>query len=72
MRYKESSIAYENKHYWVLTDTKKKCYVVFESGITHSTSDSFYNLNEDGLSLAKARCDYLAKIRNFPRYVGRH
>lgn len=57
---KEKEIVYENGPAWVHEDKKKPAYVVYLAGITHSTSDSAYHLNEDGLSLAKARADYLA------------
>lgn len=60
MSYKETDIAYENGRAWVLRDTKRKCYIVFTVGVTHSTSDSAYPLDVDGLSIAKARADYLA------------
>lgn len=58
---KEADIVYENGKTWVYRDKKNSCYTVFRSGFTHSTSDSSYHLNEDGLSLAKARADYFAK-----------
>lgn len=58
---KEQDIIYENGKSWVLKDTARNSYTVFRCGVTHSTSDSAYPLNEDGLSLAKARVDYFAK-----------
>lgn len=57
----ESEIIYENGDFWVYVDRKRSAYVVFRSGITHSTSDGTYQLSADGLTLAKARVDYLAK-----------
>jgi hypothetical protein len=62
---KESEIAYENGRAWVCQDKKNDCYTVFIAGVTThiSTSDSSYEMTEDGLSIAKARCDYLAKPR---------
>ncbi len=59
MSYKETDIIHENGDYWVLRE--RTCYTVFKNGVTHSTSDSSYAKNDDGLSIAKARCDYLAK-----------
>lgn len=56
---RESDIMHENGAYWV--GRTKSGYVVFRSGVTHSTSDSAYELNADGLSIAIARCDYLAR-----------
>jgi len=56
---KERDIKYENGCFWV-GDTGK-AYVVLKAGITHSVSDSAYVRDDDGLSIAKARCDYLAK-----------
>lgn len=60
---KEPDIVYETGRFWVLRDLKRSGYTVFENGITHATSDSTYDLTEDGLSLAKARADYLTKHR---------
>lgn len=59
MSYKESQIKHESGNYWVL-DTGK-AYVVMAIGITHSTTDSAYERSDDGLSIAIARCNYLAK-----------
>ena len=58
MSYKESDIKHECGKYWIL-DTKKG-YAVMVSGITHSESDSVYARTDDGLSIAIARCNYLA------------
>lgn len=60
MSYKVSDIEYENGDIWILRDAKNKCYTVFRSGVTHSVSDSSYPIGPDGLSIAKARADYLA------------
>jgi hypothetical protein len=62
---KESDVVYENGKAWVCQDKKSGCYTVFIVGVaTHiSTSDSSYEMTEDGLSIAKARADYLAKPR---------
>lgn len=65
MSYKESDIAYENGNAWVLTDKKKQQYTVFISGVTHSESDSAYPLTDDGLSIAKARADYLTHLERY-------
>lgn len=64
MAYKESDIVFEAGNYWVAKDTKRKLYVVYRAGITHSVEDIAMALNEDGLSLAIARAKYLAKRRN--------
>ncbi len=56
---KESDIVHEAGPYWVAR--QKGAYVVFHAGATHSVSDSAYLPDADGLSLAIARCDYLAK-----------
>lgn len=61
MSYREQDIAYENGPAWVGKDTRRKQYTVFRIGITCSTSDCAFPLTDDGLSLAKARVDYLAK-----------
>jgi hypothetical protein len=60
MSYTESDIAHEVGKFWVLRDRPQKAYAVCISGITHSVVDSAYELNEDGLSIAIARCNYLA------------
>lgn len=61
MSYKEKDIVHENEKAWVLRDLKGKAYVVFVKGPSVSTSDSAYELTEDGLSIAKARADYFLK-----------
>ena len=58
---RESDIKHENGAHWVLDD--KKAYIVLRASLTHSTSDSAYPRTPDGLSIAIARCDYLAKTR---------
>lgn len=61
MSYKESDIMHENGKYWVLKDRKHPAsYTVMITGATYSVSDSAYPLTEDGLSIAIARCNYLA------------
>jgi hypothetical protein len=62
---RESDIAYENGDYWVARE--KDRYTVYQSGITHSVSDSAYRKDADGLSIAIARCDYLARSRKTAR-----
>lgn len=58
---KESDIMHEVGRYWVGRDKEEGAYIVFKIGPTHSTSDSAYDLTPDGLSIAIARCNYLAK-----------
>lgn len=58
MSYREKDIKHENGRYWVL-DTGR-AYAVMVSGVTHSESESAYERTDDGLSIAVARCDYLA------------
>lgn len=59
MSYKESQIIHEKGQYWVL-DTGK-AYQVMAIKVTHSETDSAYERSNDGLSIAIARCNYLAK-----------
>lgn len=59
MSYKETDIVHERGDYWVLRE--RAAYTVFKNGITHSVSDSSYERTEAGLSIAIARCEYLAK-----------
>lgn len=60
----ENDIMHENGMFWV--GREKDCYVVYRVGATHSTSDSAYHKTPDGLSIAIARCDYLAKRNATP------
>ncbi|MFJ1033806.1 hypothetical protein WLW90_05750 [Bordetella bronchiseptica] len=62
MTYREKDIAYENGRVWVLK--KSDSYTVFVSGVTHSTSDSTYELSDAESGIAKARADYLARKLN--------
>lgn len=54
---RESDIVYETRTCWVKRD--RNAYTVFRIGVTHSTSDSAYKKNADGLAMAKSRCAYL-------------
>lgn len=56
--YKIEDIIHENGKFWVLRD--KTGYHVMHTGVTHSVSESSYELTDDGKSIAIARCDYLA------------
>jgi len=58
---KSQNIIYENGKYWI--GKIDNSYTVFKIGVTHSTSDSSYSMDEDGLSIAIRRCDYLAKSK---------
>ena len=60
MTYSVKDIIHENGKYWVARDKRQKLYIVFKITITHSVSDSAYSLDENGLSIAIARCNYLA------------
>ena len=57
----EKDIMHENGAHWVGRDRTLRQYVVFKTGVTHSNADSAYAMTADGLSIAIARCDYLAK-----------
>jgi hypothetical protein len=54
----EKDIVHENGTFWVLREAKR--YLVMKNGATHSVSDSAYPRTVSGLSVAIARCDYLA------------
>lgn len=58
---KEIDIVYEgpNGKAWVYRDNKVKQYKVFRTGATHSTMDSAYSLDSNGLSIAIARAEYI-------------
>lgn len=62
---RESDIVHENGDYWVAKE--RVAYTVYKSGITHSVSDSAYSKDADGLSIAIARCNYLAMRVSSPR-----
>lgn len=57
---RESDIVHENGRYWVLRDRRRSAYTVYCTGVTHSTADSSYQLDADGLSIAVTRCNWLA------------
>ena len=59
MKIRAKDIVHENGRRWVLDSPA--AYVVMTAGLTHSTSDSAYTRDPDGLSIAVARCDYLAR-----------
>lgn len=54
---RERDIMHEAGAYWVLAG--RGHYSVMSSGVTHSESESSYAMTPDGLSIAKARTDYL-------------
>lgn len=59
---KEHDIKHEVGNYWV-GDNGGKAYTVYrvQVGLHYSIPDSSYAHNPDGLSIAVARCNYLAK-----------
>ena len=56
---RESDIMHGSGIYWVCRE--RGAYTVYKTGVTHSKPDSSYAKNPDGLSIAIARCYYLAK-----------
>ena len=59
-------IIHENRDIWVASD--KHGYHVMVNGVTHAKSDCSFMLDSDGLSLAKARCDYLASSKAYKNF----
>lgn len=59
---KESDIIHEAGRYWVCK--VQNTYTVYRSGVTHSTSDSSYRQDPNGLSIAIARANYLNKVNH--------
>lgn len=54
------NVVYEgNNKYWVLKTNNS--YSVMVNVGTHSVNESDYELSDDGLSIAIARCNYLVK-----------
>lgn len=62
---RESDIVWEgdNGKAWVYRDKPQNCYTVMLTGITHSTSDSSYPRDVDGLSIAIAYAAYRDKTK---------
>ncbi len=60
---RESSIIHGAGPFWICDADGQ--YTVYKTGLTHSKADSSYPRTADGLSIAKARCDYLAKREAF-------
>ena len=58
---KVKDIMYEVGDFWVLRSKLHKCYYVMCIKKCHSESDSAYSLDDDGLEIAIARCNYLNK-----------
>jgi hypothetical protein len=56
---RESDIKHEAGKFWV--GSNRADYTVYATGVTHSTPDSSYSKNPDGLSIAIARANYLHK-----------
>lgn len=57
---RESDIVHEAGNYWVCREPR--AYTVYCANPLHySVADSSYRKDADGLSLAIARCNYLAK-----------
>ena len=56
---REKDILLERGAYWVADD--KIAYSVVRNTDTHGVTDSSYAHTIDGLSIALARCEYLAK-----------
>ena len=56
---RESDILYHKPPFWISREASG--HVVWRDGSTHATADSTYARTADGLSIAKARADYLAK-----------
>lgn len=61
-------IVYENGNVWVMKG--KDAYYVMANTITHSVSESAYNLDQDGLSLAMRRCDWCAGRPAYNNFKG--
>lgn len=61
MAIRESEILFESTKAWVHADAKKRAYVVYRIGATASSTDSAYDMSQDGLSIAIARAKYLSR-----------
>lgn len=56
---READILHQAGLYWVAAT--RGSYTVYRDGLTHATPESSYAKTPDGLSIAKARADYLAR-----------
>ena len=58
---KESDILHENGNYWVMRDKHngQTTYTIMLNGLTHS--ESIDGVTYPDLSIAVARCDYMAR-----------
>lgn len=56
----ENDILHESGDFWVGRTRNPSSYTVYRNTTTHAVPDSSYELSEDGLRIARARCDYLA------------
>lgn len=55
----EKQIVYQSGAFWVADRDAR--FTVYRDGLTHAVADSAYPRTSDGLSLARARVDYLAR-----------
>ena len=60
---KDANIVHDTGKYWVYRDRKNHAYTVYIATLTHSIPESSYRLDNDGLSVAIARADYLARAK---------
>lgn len=57
----ERNIVHERGDYWVWRGVPERQYTVYRHDGTHAVADSSYPLDDDGKSLAIARCNYLGQ-----------
>lgn len=57
---RKPDIMHANGEYWV--GWQVDAYVVYRDGPTNATSESVFHKDADGLSIAIARCEYLARL----------
>jgi hypothetical protein len=57
----ENDIVHQEGRFWIVRSRAPRAWVVMRDTNTHSVSDSAYSYTNEGLTLAKARCGYLAK-----------
>ena len=58
----KTKVLHEKNGYWVMKSTDG--YHVMQPESCYSVTESAYPLNPDGLSIAKARCNYLGNRVN--------
>ena len=66
-KFYQRNIVYETRKSWVYHDKKQQTLTVYRKGVSVSNPDSAYTADIDGLSIALARADWIARVGDLPR-----